>query len=241
VKYLEHLSRPGGVAQRLWPPKDGERPETLEAVFSREARLMLNPFTGKAFSGLDEWGNDWTELAEADHLAMLWAVATGHRNLPPVIDARRLTDDLFEKKRPAYLREIIEDFGEARRRDPQLASVSRYFTQGTAAGLAAAQPPPRRTEEDYLNLLLGAAQASRNSAAGDVRLGETVIRSFRTAAGEVALRGTIVLSSSGTVAGNLSGTAYVPRGVTISTVAGSNRLDVYEKSYEDLARRAGLA
>jgi hypothetical protein len=241
AEYLEYLSKPGSIPQRLWPPRGGTRPETLESVFGREARLMLNPFTGQAFAGLDEWGNDWNELPEADHLAMLWAVAASHRNLPPVPDARRLTDDLFARKRPAYLREIAEDFAEARRHDPQLASMSRYFTQGAAAGLTAAQARPCRTEEDYLDILLGAAQARRSSMSDGIDLGAVVIKGFRTMSGDVRLSGTIVLGSSSTMSGSLSGTAYVPRGVRMTTMSGSNSLAVYEKSYADLARRAGLA
>jgi hypothetical protein len=237
--YLEYLSRPGSVPQRLWPPHAGKRPATLEAVFGREARLMLNPFTGQQFSGLDEWGNDWNELPEADHLAMLWAVATGHRNLPPVPDPRRLTDDLFARKRPAYLREVIEDFAEARRRDPQLAAMSRHFAPEAAAGLRA-QARPRRTEDDYRQVLLGAAQARRDLVSGSVRLGPVVIESFSTMSGSVHLDGTVVLGSSETLSGSLHGTAYVPRGVRISTMSGSDSLAVYVKSYEELARRAGL-
>lgn len=238
MEYLEHLSRDGGIPQRLWPVRTGERPGTLESAFGREARLMFNPFTGKTFAGLDEWGNDWGELPEADHLAMLWAVATGHRNLPPALDARRLTDDLFARRRPAYLREITEDFAEARRRDPQLASMSRYFTAETASGLAAGQARPRLGEEDYLKMLRGAAQGHRSSMSGDIRLGATVIESFKTMSGDVVLDGTIVLGSSSTMSGDLRGTAYVRRGVRISTMSGSNSLDVYEKPDEDLARRA---
>ena len=238
--YLDYLSRPGSIPQRLWPPRGGTRPETLESLFGREARLMLNPFTGQAFSGLDEWGNDWNELPETDHLAMLWAVTAGHRNLPPVPDARRLTDDLFARKRPAYLREITEDFAEARRHDPQLASMSRYFTGETAGGLPAVQAPPRRTEEDYLGLLLGAAQGCRNSMSGGMHLGAVVIRGFSVMSGSVHLDGTIVLGKSSTMSGSLHGTCYVPRGVRITTMSGSDALAVYEKSYEDLARRAGL-
>jgi hypothetical protein len=240
AEYLEYLSRPGSVPQRLWPPRTGTRPESLESLFGRESRLMVNPFTGQAFSGFDEWGNDWNELPEADHLAMLWAVATGHRNLPPVLDARRLTDDLFARKRPAYLREITEDFAEARRHDPQLASMSRYFAGATATGLAAAQAQPRRTEEDYRKMLYGAAQAHRSSMSGDIRLGATVVESFRTMSGDVVLHGTVVLGGGGTMSGDLRGTAYVPRGVSISTVSGDNSLDVYVRSHEDLARQAGL-
>jgi hypothetical protein len=241
AEYLEYLSKPGSIPQRLWPPRGGARPETLESVFGREARLMLNPFTGQAFAGLDEWGNDWNELPEADHLAMLWAVATGHRNLPPVPDARRLTDDLFARKRPAYLREIAEDFAEARRHDPQLAAMSRYFTGEAAAGLATAQAQPRRTEEDYRAMLLGAAQADRTSMSGDIRLGATVVESFKTMSGDVILNGTVVLRGGGTMSGDLKGTCYAPRGVRISTISGDDRLDVYVRSYADLARQAGLA
>jgi hypothetical protein len=241
AEYLEYLSKPGNIPQRLWPPRGGTRPETLESVFGREARLMLNPFTGQAFAGFDEWGNDWSELPEADHLAMLWAVAAGHRNLPPVPDARRLTDDLFAKKRPAYLREITEDFTEARRHDPQLASMSRYFTQDAAAGLAGAQAQPRRTEEDYRRLLFGAAQAHRSAVNGSIRLGPVVIESFSASNGSVHLDGTVVLGSSGAANGSLHGTAYVPRGVRITAANGSDRLAVYEKSYENLAHQAGLA
>lgn len=238
--YLEYLSRPGSIPQRLWPPRGGARPETLESLFGRESRLMVNPFTGQLFSGLDEWGNDWSELPEADHLAMLWAVAAGHRNLPPVPDARRLTDDLFAKKRPAYLREVTEDFAEARRHDPQLASMSRYFTGETAAGLAAVRAQPRHTEEDYLKMLLGAAQGHKSSVSGDIRLGATVVESFKTMSGDVVLNGTVVLRGGGTMSGDIKGTAYVPRGVTISTISGDDRLDVYVRSYADLARQAGL-
>lgn len=242
AEYLEYLSRPGSVPQRLWPPRTGARPETLEAVFGREARLMLNPFTGQAFSGLDEWGNDWNDLPEADHLAMLWAVATGHRNLPPVPDARRLTDDLFARKRPAYLREITEDFTEARRHDPQLAAVTRYFTPEAAAGLTgAAQARPRRTEDDYRALLLGAAQSRRDVMNSSIRLGPVVIEAFSTMNGSVHLDGTVVLGSSSAGNGSLYGTAYVPAGVRITTTNGSDRLAVYVRSYEDLARQAGLA
>jgi hypothetical protein len=240
AEYLEYLSRPGSIPQRLWPPRGGTRPETLESAFGREARLMVNPFTGQTFAGFDEWGNDWNELPETDHLAMRWAVATGHRNLPPVPDARRLTDDLFAKKRPAYLREITEDFTEARRHDPQLAAMSRYFTGETATGLAAAQARPRRSEEDYLKLLLGAAQGDRTSMSGDIRLGATVVESFKTMSGDVVLNGTVVLRGGSTMSGDLKGTCYVPRGVTISTISGDDRLDVYVRSYADLARQAGL-
>ena len=239
--YLDYLSRPGSIPQRLWPPRGGTRPETLESVFGREARLMLNPFTGQEFAGFDEWGNDWNDLPEADHLAMLWAVATGHRNLPPVPDARRLTDDLFARKRPAYLREIAEDFTEARRHDPQLASMTRYFSGETAAWTAAAQALPRRTENDYREMLLGAAQGRRDSMSGSIRLGGTVIESFSTMSGSVHLDGTVVLGSSSTMSGSLHGTAYVPRGVRISTMSGSDHLTVYARSYEDLARLVGLA
>jgi hypothetical protein len=241
AEYLEYLSRPGSVPQRLWPPRDGTRPETLESVFGREARLMVNPFTGQMFAGLDEWGNDWNELPEADHLAMLWAVATGHRNLPPVPDARRLTDDLFARKRPAYMREITEDFAAARLRDPQLASMSRWFTEDAAAGLTtAARARPQRTEGEYREMLLGAAQSHRSSMSGDIRLGDTVVQSFKTMSGDVILNGTIVLGGGSTMSGDLRGTAYVPRGVRFSTMSGDDNLTVYEKSYEDLARRAGL-
>jgi hypothetical protein len=241
AEYLEYLSKPGSIPQRLWPPRGGARPETLESVFGREARLMVNPFTGQAFSGFDEWGNDWNELPEADHLAMLWAVATGHRNLPPVPDARRLTDDLFARKRPAYLREIAEDFAEARRHDPQLAAMSRYFTGEAAAGLATAQAQSRRTEEDYRQLLFGAAQAHRSAVNGSIRLGPVVIESFSASNGSVHLDGTVVLGSSGAANGSLHGTAYVPRGVRITAANGSDRLTVYARSYADLARQAGLA
>jgi hypothetical protein len=240
AEYLEYLSRPGSVPQRLWPPRSGTRPETLESVFGREARLMVNPFTGQAFSGLDEWGNDWNELPEAVHLAMLWAVATGHRNLPPVPDARRLTDDLFARKRPAYLREIEEDFAEARRHDPQLAAMSRWFIGEAAAGLTGTQPRPRRGEEDYRRMLSGAAQSHRSSMSGDIRLGETVVQSVKTMSGDVVLNGTIVLGGGSTMSGDLRGTAYVPRGTGFSTMSGDDSLTVYEKSYEELARRAGL-
>jgi hypothetical protein len=241
AEYLEYLSRPGSIPQRLWPPRGGARPGTLESVFGREARLMANPFTGRQFSGLDEWGNDWNELPEADHLAMAWAVATGHRNLPPVPDARRLTDDLFARRRPAYIREIAEDFAEARRRDPQLAGMSRWFTEETAAGMApAASARPRRTEEEYREMLANSAQGHRSSMTGDIRLGETVIRSFKTMSGDVVLNGTIVLDGGSTMSGDLRGTAYVPRGVRFSTMSGDDMLAVHEKSYEDLARRAGL-
>ena len=240
AEYLEYLSRPGSVPQRLWPPRSGTRPETLESVFGREARLMVNPFTGRQFSGLDEWGNDWRELPEADHLAMLWAVATSHRNLPPVPDARRLTDDLFARKRPPYLREITEDFAEARRHDPQLAAMSRWFTTGDATAAALAPARSRRSEEDYRAMLLGAAQGHRGSMSGSIRLGPVVIRSFETMSGSVHLDGTVVLGSSSTMSGSLNGTAYVPPGAGISTMSGSDRLVVYVKSYEELARRAGL-
>jgi hypothetical protein len=241
AEYLDYLSRPGSIPQRTWPPRGGTRPETLESVFGREARMMLNPFTGQMFSGLDEWGNDWNDLPEADHLAMLWAVAAGHRNLPSVPDARRLTDDLFARKRPAYLQEIAEDFEEARRHDPQLAAMTRYFTQDAAAGPAAAQTRPRHTEDEYRTVLLGAARARQDLMSGSVRLGPVVVKSFSTMSGSVHLDGTIVLGSSETMSGSLHGTAYVPRGVTISTMSGSDRLAVYEKSYADLARQAGLA
>ncbi len=241
AEYLEYLSRPGSIPQRLWPPRGGARPAALEAVFGRETRLMLNPFTGQAFSGYDEWGNDWNALPEAVHLAMLWAVATSHRNLPPVPDARRLTDDLFAEKRPAYLREIIEDFEEARRHDPQLASMSRYFTEETAAGMTTAQARPRRTEEDYRNLLLNAAQGHKSTMSGGIRLGPVVIRSFDAMSGGAVLDDTIVLGSSSVMSGGLSGTAYVPRGVSISAMSGGDNLTVYVRSYEDLARQAGLA
>lgn len=240
MEYLEYLSRPGSIPQRRWPVRNGTRPATLESVFGHEVRLMFNPFTGQQFSGLDEWGNDWNALPEAVHLAMLWAVATSHRNLPSVPDARRLTDDLFAENRPAYLQEIVEDFDEARRHDPQLASMSRYFTEEMAAGLSPARTQTRRTEEDYLNLLLGAAQSRRSSMSGDIRLDETVIQSFTTMSGDVVLGGTVVLGSSSTMSGNLRGIAYVPRGVRISTMSGGDRLTVYEKSYADLARQAGL-
>lgn len=239
--YLGYLSRPGSIPQRLWPPRTGTRPATLEAVFGREARLMLNPFTGREFSGLDEWGNDWSTLPDAVHLAMLWAVATGHRNLPPVPDARRLTGDLFARKRPAYLQEVVEDFEEARRHDPQLASMSRWFTAETAAGLAAAQARPRRSEDDWRKLLLDAAQGHRSSMSGDIRLGATVVQSFKTMSGDVVLDGTIVLGGGSTMSGDLRGTVYVPRGVSISTMSGSDHLAVYARSWEDLAYQAGLA
>jgi hypothetical protein len=241
AEYLEYLSRPGSVPQRLWPPRGGTRPGTLESVFGREARLMVNPFTGQAFAGLDEWGNDWGGLPEADHLAMLWAVATSHRNLPSVTDTRRLTDDLFARKRPAYIREITEDFTEACRRDPQLAAMSRYFTQDTAAGLAAPRAAPRRTEEDYLRLLLDAAQVRKNIASGGLRLGPVIIRSFDVGGGGANLNGTIVLGDSSVMSGGIRGTAFVPRGVSITVMSGGDSLDLYERSYEALARQAGLA
>lgn len=241
MDYLGYLSRPGSIPQRLWPPRGGTRPGTLESVLGRETRLMLNPFTGQAFSGLDEYGNDWGTLPEAVHLAMLWAVATGHRNLPPVPDARRLTDDLFARRQPAYVREITEDFEAARRRDPQLASMTRYFTGEAAAGLTGAQARPRRTEQDWRRMLLDAAQSHRSSMSGDIRLGGTVIQSFRTMSGDVVLDGTIVLDGGSTMSGDLRGTAYVPRGARISTMSGDDRLDVYERSWEDLARQAGLS
>ena len=240
AEYLDYLARPGSIPQRLWPPRGGTRPETLESVFGREARLMLNPFTGQTFAGFDEWGNDWNDLPETDHLAMLWAVATGHRNLPPVPDARRLTDDLFARKRPAYLREIAEDFTEARRHDPQLAGMSRYFTLEASAGPPAAQTRAHRSEEEYREILLGAAQGRRDSMSGSIRLGGTVIESFSTMSGSVHLDGTVVLGSSSTMSGSLHGTAYVPRGVRISTMSGSDHLTVYARSYEDLARLVGL-
>jgi hypothetical protein len=241
AEYLEYLSRPGSIPQRLWPPHGGTRPATLESVFGREARLMLNPFTGAVFSGLDEWGNDWNALPEQVHLAMLWAVAGGHRNLPAVPDARRLTGDLFARKRPAYMREIAEDFEEARRRDPQLAAMSRWFTGETAAGTASPAPRARRTEDEYRQILRGAAQARRDLMSGSIRLGPVVVASFSTMSGSVHLDGTVVLGHSDTMSGSLDGTAYVPHGVTISTMSGSCRLDVYEKSWADLARQAGLA
>jgi hypothetical protein len=59
--------------------------------------------------------------------------------------------------------------------------------------------------------------------------------------GSVTLDGTIVLGNSSTMSGSLHGTAYVPHGVTITTMSGSYHLAVYEESNERLARRAGLA
>jgi hypothetical protein len=242
LDYLGYLSRPGSVPQRLWPPRGGTRPATLESVFGGESLLMVNPFTGQAFSGFDEWGNDWNALPEAVHLAMLWAVTTGHRNLPAVPDARRLTDDLFARKRPAYLREIAEDFEEARRRDPQLAAMTRYFSGETAAGpLAPAPAISRRTEDDYRRILSGAAQGRRDVMSGSIRLGPVVIDSFSTMSGSIHLEGTVVLGSSSTMSGSLNGTAYVPRGVRISTMSGSDHLALYVRSYEDLCRQAGVA
>jgi hypothetical protein len=241
VEYLEYLSRPGSIPQRLWPPRGGTRPATLEAIFGRETRLVLNPFTSQAFSGFDEWGNDWNALPETVHLAMLWAAAAGHRNLPPVPDARRLTDDLFAERRPAYLREIIEDFEEARRRDPQLAGMTRYFTEETAAGLSAGQARPRRTEDDYRKLLLGAAQGHKDVMSGGIRLGPVVIRSFEAMSGGAVLDGTIVLGNSSDMSGGLRGTAYVPHGVSISAMSGRDDLTVYVRSYAGLTSQAGLA
>jgi hypothetical protein len=59
--------------------------------------------------------------------------------------------------------------------------------------------------------------------------------------GDVVLDGTIVLGGGSTMSGDLRGTVYVPRGVSISTMSGGDHLAVHEKSWEDLARRAGLA
>jgi hypothetical protein len=103
--------------------------------------------------------------------------------------------------------------------------------------------PPGKplTEDEYRKVVFGAAEARRDSMSGSVHLGATVIESFSTMSGNVHLDGTVVLGSSSTMSGGLSGTAYVPRGVSISTMSGSNRLVVRVRSYEDLARQAGLA
>lgn len=248
AEYLAYLSRPGSLPQRVWPPNaSGRRPTTLADIFGRETLIMVNPFTGELFNGLDAWGNDWRKLPDQVHLAMMWAVAETprHRNLPGgELNARQLTGDLFARRQPAYIREIIEDFAEAQRRDPQLAAMSRYLTVAEASGLpgqAARAPGRSRPERDYGDMLREAAQSRRDLISGSVHLGPVVIRSFSTMSGSVTLDGTIVLGNSSTMSGSLHGTAYVPHGVTITTMSGSYHLAVYEESNERLARRAGLA
>jgi hypothetical protein len=240
AEYLAYLSRPGSIPQRMWL---GRRPATLGDIFGRDTLIMVNPFTGEMFSGLDAWGNDWRKLPDSAHLAMMWAVATAprHRNLPSgELNARQLTDDLFAKRQPAYIREIIEDFAEAQRRDPQLAAMSRYLTVADASGPGPASLPRPQRGVDYRNMLLEAAQAPKNQFNGSVQLGPVVIRSFSATNGSAHLDGTIVLADSGATNGSLRGTAYVPPGVTITATNGSDRLSVYVESYERLARRAGL-
>jgi hypothetical protein len=68
-----------------------------------------------------------------------------------------------------------------------------------------------------------------------------VIDWFSTMSGSVHLEETIVLGDSSTMSGSITGTAYVPRGVRFSTMSGSKHVTVHAKSYEDLARLAGLA
>jgi hypothetical protein len=249
AEYLAYLSRPGSLPQRVWPPNaSGRRPTTLADIFGRETLIMVNPFTGELFNGLDAWGNDWRKLPDQVHLAMMWAAAETprHRNLPGgELNARQLTGDLFARRQPAYIREIIEDFAEAQRRDPQLAAMSRYLTVAEASGLAGQAGSPGRsrgrTEEDYRKMLRDVAQSSRRTSGGDIRLGEIVIASFAAMGGDVVLRNTIVLDNSRTMGGDLRGVAFVPRGVSITTLGGDNSLEIYEESYERLARRAGLA
>jgi hypothetical protein len=244
MSYLEYLSRPGSIPQRTW---HGRRPVTLQDAFGREVLLMVNPFTGELFSGLDGWGNDWGKLPDAAHLAMIWAAGSRprHRNLPTgELNARQLTDDLFARRQPAYIREIIEDFTAAQQHDPQLASMSRYLTQEAAASFTGvpAQPAARtaRSGLDYRAMLEQIAQSHRSANSGDIRLRDAVVVSFSTMSGDVVLQNTIVLRNSSTMSGDLRGVAYVPHGVAITTMSGDDNLAVYEESYERLARRAGL-
>lgn len=98
-----------------------------------------------------------------------------------------------------------------------------------------------RTEAEWRRLLREASTGGEKSMSGDIEPGKTVIDWFSTMSGDVHLDGTIVLGDSSTMSGDITGTAYVPRGVRFSTMSGGKHVTVQARSYEELAKLAGLA
>jgi hypothetical protein len=238
IEYLGYLIKEGAEPART---VHGVRPTTVGKALGIEARTLIHPFKNQAWApGPDD------KLSKIDpelHEAIVFARRTGHENWSDSLDTFNAAEEVIQNPLPGRWQQILEDYRYAKENNPNsVRGISRYWSEDNSSDRVMPTTPKvmELTENDYKELLYKHAQAPRNQMSGSIRLGNILIRSFQTQGGSVHLTNTIVLKVSGTMGGSLSGTVYVPHGVHVYTMGGSNHLNTYERSYKELCRLAGL-
>jgi len=238
IEYLGYLIKEGAEPART---VHGVRPITLGKALRIEVRTLIHPFKNKAWTPAPD--DKLSKIEPELHEALVFARCTGHENWSDSLDTFKAAEEVLQNPLPDRWRQILEDYQYAKENNPDsVRGISRYWSENNSYSQMEreVQHPKILTEQDYRELLYTHAQASRNQMSGSIRLGNILIRSFQTQGGSVHLRDTFVLEVSGTMGGSLNGTVYVPRGVYVYTMGGSNRLNTYERTYKELCQLAGL-
>lgn len=252
VAYIEFLFDPDGQPQTN--SYRGNKLTTLAKALGRKASVMFNPLTGEFMKdGLGQFDKDWTTLPETTYRTVLWAMMTGKVEQPKGSDIRRITIELFTSPLPAFWQGLVEEYELAvEDEDPStvicrlpmdllaaaLKEADKQITSGQMppAGRNTATPNPELTEDDYRQMLYDHAE-SRLDVGGSLDRRGGILTSFRVG-GSCTLNSTVVLEG-GSCGGSARGTVYVRRGFRVHA-GGSNHMQVFERSDEELCKIAGL-
>lgn len=225
----------------------GQRPTSLARICGQEERPMINPFATNSsemvvigpFYGDFDLGN----LSEERHLAYLWA-RKHHSDWPKQIDLYEDVPAAFAEELKGRWKKMVDAYNAAKEDgDPTTEGLSRYASANVISGSrhpfgGEQEVKPERDETWYRQQLYDDAQASISVSSSSVRKSLCIIKSVTCSSGSASLDNVIVLEGVRVNSGSLSGKIFMPHGQEARVRSGSNRADIYNRSYKDLYDRA---
>jgi hypothetical protein len=254
LAYITLLSKVHSKPQRQF---QGHRPVTLEAALGLRSRPVVHPLTGEPVEGPDEAGFDYSAISEELHIALIWAKQTKHAFWPTGgMDIFTFGSEVTSETLPRRWQGILEDYQQARTAgEPSTEGLTRYWTQQKEVNAVAGEirnllnnigvvrtPSGVRSEADYKALLEQSSAGDRKFSQSNATVQGRIYDSMDVTGTNARISGPICLGRANVAATNASGMFYIPRGNgRLVTLSGTNcSADYEEKSYEQLARIAGL-
>lgn len=245
MAYIRYLGKPGAAPQRLY---QGRRPKSIHVILGVVEKTLVNPFTGgPVVEGLDETGNDWSDVDRALMKAISWARVTRHRFFPTAIDPFSAFEEISQQPLPRRWQNILDDYNAAvEDEDLTALGVSLLWRAsadtntngrgGDTAGGVAAEQRTRGSVFDSESFVRAKCQGAGTLSGMDSKL----VGVFST----VAVSGmnqsvcVIVLDSFKVSGMNQSGVVYLAPGAVTKGSGMGNTISIERKSWEQLAQIA---
>lgn len=211
---------------------------TLDEAMGRSQQLLVFPFPltkdQAVMRDRNPYGNDWSQLPDDVHEALVAEVMSGRLVVQSEIEVRRILHEVFGGNLPPYLQEIVNAY--ARNKGRGIGVVSRYVTAEQAkrvsptSRVAAPRPfsgsEPQHDDEWCLERLRDHARPPIKQSLGDIHLTRQILTSVRTSTGSIVLVDCVLLDDARTSTGNIEGNFWTTQYCRTRTSVGSVTADI---------------